>query len=158
VAANGRVDLAGDDTSVAGEGGLANREVLTGLPGVRLDLPTGDRVRWHFVGGGPNKAEVSGFEQDRDADRNAARKGDRTRLGTLAIGNIPPPTPPSSGLIITWLAEPSPYFPIPSIPSVATITGPVAISPDPFQLVLEGWIVSGSLEIMFRKASSEDIP
>lgn len=155
---DGRADLVADDEEIDGKSGLAKLVVLVGLPGVRLDIEAGDRVRFGAEGGSPAGQEARAFEQDRNADRPLGRKGDRVKLGTLTIGNIPPPAPPSSGLVITWIAEPSPFNPVPGLPQIATITGPVAIAPDPFSLALEGWIVTGSPEISIRKTTSENIP
>ena len=157
VRSDGSADVAADDPEVDGASGLAKLLVLVGLPGVRLDLPAGDRVRFGAEGGSPAGEEVRAFEQDRSANRAAARRGDRVKVGTLSIGNIPSPGPPT-GLTITWLPEPSPYLPVPPVPQIATITGPIAIAPSPLTIILDGWITTGSPEISLRRTITEDIP
>lgn len=159
VRSDGRADVTADDPEIDGESGLAPLQVLAGMPGARFDFTSGERVRFSAEGGSPAGQEVRLFEQDRSADRNAARRGDRVKLGTLTIANNPPPPPaPPSGLTITWIPEPSPYLQVPGAPAVATITGPIAIAPTPFTLIFEGWITSGSPEISLRHLPTESIP
>jgi hypothetical protein len=153
---SGRVDIVADDEDVGGQSGLSRREVLVGLPGVKLAMAAGDRIRFGAAGGSATGTEVRMFEQDRNADRPAARKGDTIKVGTLTIAKNKSPQPP--GLTLTYLAAPSPYSPIPTIPKVLLIGGSLTIAPDPFTIELEGWVDSGSAEILMRHLSTETIP
>lgn len=153
---DGTADLAMDDESVGGPGGLGGRAVLVGLPGVRLDLRGGDRGRLAFEGGSPAGGEVHGFEQDRGADRGLARKGERVRVGSITIVKNENPAPP--GLTLTFTPQPSPFDLVPAIPSTLLILGSLNIDPSPFTIDLDGWVMTGSPEVALRHVAGESTP
>jgi hypothetical protein len=158
--ADGTADLATDDEAVAGPGGLGGRPVLTGLPGVRLNLFGGDRARVVFAAGSPSGAEVSGFEQDRSADRPVARKGDRVDLGTLIASAAPSPIIGiPTALLLTITPTPSPFSVEVPTPFALLLPGAALIGielGEPY--AIEGWVSSGSPEISLRRLTTETIP
>jgi hypothetical protein len=159
VASDALVDLAGDDENVAGAGGLTRRPILVGIPGARLDAPAGDRVRFAFVGGAEDGAEVIAYEQDRTADRPMARKGDFVQIGVLSLRKNKSELGEPPGMTITYTAQPSPYAPLPSLPKVLQILGSFQFVPDEtFTIDLHGWITTGSPEISLRHQTTEEIP
>lgn len=160
----GTADIATDDETIGGPGGVGGRPVLVGLPGVRLDMTGGDRVRLGFEAGSPASAEVIGFEQDRSADRGAARHGDKVKLGEVvfAIGSFPgPPVLPL--LIVSYRPLVSPFVTepplVPPDPIILSIFGSIVSGITPgVQYDVEGWITTGSIEILLRRVDSEEIP
>ena len=158
--AAGTADVVTDDEAIGGPGGLGGRPVLVGLPGVRLDLSGGDRVRLAFEAGSPEGAEVVSFEQDRGADRAVARRGDRVRIGTFvytigASGGIPP----LPLINLSFTQAKSPYFDLDGVPIVASLYGLIVSGIEPgVPYVVEAWIATGSPEISLRRLSTETIP
>jgi hypothetical protein len=155
--ANRTVDVIADDEAVGTPGGLTKRSVVVGLPGVALDVKEGRRGRLQFAGGSPAGAELHGFEQDGDADRPLARRGDKALLGTLTYTPLPT-TPPSARLDLS-IAQ-SPYSNSPGgarsigITFVGAVTG---MAPGvPVNLI--SWITSGSPEVNIRHFDDEDTP
>lgn len=132
----GTADVATDDLAIGGDGGLGGRSVLVGLPGVRLDLTGGDRVRLGFEAGSPEGAECVGFEQDRSASKGIGRVGDRVKvrlqITTSSIAGVMTITPYVNGAYV------------PAIPPYVTAPGV------PLIIETEGEIISGSEEVLLR--------
>jgi hypothetical protein len=97
-----------------------------------------------------------------DADRPIARRGDRVRIGTLTLQTVPG-SPPSTTLTLNLVGSPydgstptaqSPIVLV--VPGTCTIAGvPAAL---PVDVAIDGWIISGSPEIVLRRLTTEDIP
>ncbi len=153
--AAGTADVITDDESIGGPGGLGGRPVLVGLPGVRLNLTGGDRVRLGFEAGSVAAAEVVAFEQDRNADRAVARRGDRVTIGTILAVVVTVPVP---ALQLTFTPSGSP-FGVPGTPVVLSFAGASIVSGivPAVPYVLEAWITSGSPEISLRRLLTEGI-
>lgn len=134
--AAGTADVVTDDEAIGGPGGLGGRPVLVGLPGVRLDLAGGDRVRVGFEAGAVDAAEIASFEQDRAADKGIGRVGDRVKIRLIIT------TSTQTGVMTI-----TPYVDgafTPHVPPYVTAPGvPVTIE-------TEGEIITGSEEVKLR--------
>lgn len=134
--AAGTADITTDDLAIGGNGGLGGRTVLVGLPGVRLDMTGGDRVRLAFEAGSPEGAEVAGFEQDRSASKGVGRVGDRVKIRLMiTMTNVP-------GVMTITPYVNGAY--VPAVPPYATIVGV------PLVVETEGEIITGSEEVLLR--------
>lgn len=145
-----KADLLTDDEAIGGPGGVNKCAPILGIPGARVVMKTGDRVRLVFDGGDATGRAIGGFEPVSDASRAVARKGDRVHCGTLQISNSPPAAPP--GVILSYAPAQDPLgppLPIPPIP-LGQLSGAVAVAPDPLQIELNGYVVTGSPEIFLR--------
>lgn len=136
IRANGFADLATDDLAVGGDGGLGGRPILVGLPGVKLAIPGGDRVRVGFEGGSPSSAECLAFEQDKSADKGIGRVGDsvkvRFTITTSATPGVLTITPYVNGAYVPAVP---PYITAPGVPLI---------------IETEGEIIRGSEEVFLR--------
>lgn len=161
--ADGTADLVTDDESVAGAGGLGGRPLLAGLPGVRLDPAGTVRGRVAFEGGSFAAGEVVGYEQDRSADRAAARRGDSVPCGTIQIRQANTSIGEPAGIYVTFTPAKSPFDPIPALPVILHLGGAIALTAitpgtTPVTLELLGWIATGSPEVALRRLDAEEIP
>lgn len=141
IRANGSADIATDDLAVGGDGGLGGRPILVGLPGIKLALSGGDRVRVGFEGGSPSSAECLAFEQDKSADKGIARVDDIVKIGTWSyVAGVGPPS-----LTIT-------FTPIDgSTPTVVVLLGTITSGPAPIvPHDVNGKIMTGSEEVLLR--------
>ena len=144
--ADGTVDLRVDDEQIR----EARRVPLrVGLPGARVVLNLAGqqpvRVRLAFEGGRPEGRYAFTFDQTLEAARGIARLRDQVDGGTLTIGSLPPPAPPGTGLLITY--TPAGEL-VPTV--IATLTGTLAIAPDPTVIALAGLITTASQETKLR--------
>lgn len=134
--AAGTADVVTDDEAIGGNGGLGGRPVLVGLPGVRLNMTGGDRVRVGFEGGAEEGAEVTAFEQDRSADKGIGRVGDRVKIRLMIT------TSTQTGVMTITPYVNGAYTP--HVPPYVTAPGvPVSIE-------TEGEIIEGSEEVLLR--------
>ena len=143
-----KADLLTDDEAIGGPGGVNKCAPILGIPGARVVMQTGDRVRLVFDGGDATGRAIGGFESVAEADRPIARKGDQVSVGTLQFSNAPPSAPP--GIVIAYTGPQSPLAP--SVPAVVIgqIVGAVSIAPDPLSLNLSGYVMTGSPEVFLR--------
>ena len=147
-----KADVLTDDEAIGGPGGVNKCAPILGIPGARLVMQAGDRVRLVFDGGDATGRAIGGFESVVEADRAISRKGDRVSVGTLQFSNAPPSAPP--GIVITYTGPQNPLAP--SVPSVVIgqIVGAVSIAPDPLSLDLVGYVITGSPEVFLRGEGS----
>jgi len=79
---DGTLDLQADDARI---GGLSRVPLEIGVPGMRVTIAQGARVRVAFAGGAPDRPFAFGLEHDVSAARGVARVGDGADAGTLTI-------------------------------------------------------------------------
>lgn len=143
-----KADVLTDDEAIGGPGGVNKCAPILGIPGARVVMQAGDRVRLVFDGGDATGRAIGGFETVQEADRAAARKGDLVSVGTIEIRNAPQGAPP--GLIISYAGPQNPLLPtIPAV-TIGTISAAATIAPDPFRIELGGYVMTGSPEIFLR--------
>jgi hypothetical protein len=147
-----RADLLTDDEAIGGPGGVNKCAPILGIPGARVVMQAGDRVRLVFDGGDATGRAIGGFESVAAADRAITRKGDGVSVGTLQLSNAPPSAPP--GIVITYTGPQNPLAP--SVPAIVIgqIVGAVSIAPDPLSLDLVGYVMAGSPEVFLRGEGS----
>ncbi len=125
-------------------GGLSRVPFRVGIPGARVLLPEGSRVRLAFEDGSPEQPYATALDQDTGAAAGVACVGDGAAAGELRIDPTQSPAPP--GLILSYQA-PDDELPIPW----AVITGAVTVAPSPATVALRAVIDEGSTRVLLRR-------
>lgn len=88
---DGTLDLEADDPRLGKV--LLGVPFRVGIPGAKVTIPAGSRVRVGFEGADPRGIFAASLDQDRSATRPVARKGDTGAGGTLAAVGAAPGAP-----------------------------------------------------------------
>jgi hypothetical protein len=88
---DGTLDLEADDPRLGTV--LLGVPFRVGIPGAKVTIPSGSRVRVGFEGADPRGIFAASLDQDRSATRPVARKGDTGAGGTLAAVGAAPGAP-----------------------------------------------------------------
>ncbi len=115
--ADGTIDVTPDDSRLAGNG-LCSIPFRVGMPGCKVTIPAGSRLRVAFADADPSQPFAYAIDQDTEAAHRFALVGDAVSLGYLS-GTSAGPGPVA--LTLTALAPPPPALPV---LLVGTITGP----------------------------------
>jgi hypothetical protein len=115
-AASGKLDITADDPRV---GDLLGVDFRCGIPGAKVTIPSGSRVRVAFEGADPRGVYALALDQDSGAEKAIALKDDDVEIGYLLVTCAAPGSPAVLAL--------SPAFVPNSIHLVGKISGPCSV-------------------------------
>ncbi len=112
--ADGTIDVTPDDSRLAGNG-LRMIPFRVGMPGCKVEIPAGSRLRIAFADADPSQPFAYAIDQDTEAAHKFALVGDAVSIGWLTgVAGIVP---------VTFALSPV-LLPPPAIALAGTITGP----------------------------------
>jgi hypothetical protein len=141
---DGSLDLRLDDPTMPG---LSSVPIWLGLPGVRVEVSKGARVKVGFAGGDPGKPFAGLWATDAafvrivvgGGTKPVARVDDTTDSGTLVIRTVTQPAP-----LCTLEWKPPGH----EVPIVLGVIGVLVLAPSVVELPIQGVITSGLARLL----------